>query len=36
MEATKGEIAYQMMRATMDAAAWGIARQIRFGTEFRF
>ena len=36
MEATKGEIAYQMMRSTMDAAAWGIARQIRLGTEFRF
>jgi hypothetical protein len=35
-EATKGEIAYQMMMATMDAAQWGIARQIRFGTEFQF
>ena len=36
LEATKGEIAYQMMRATMDAGQWGMARQIRFGTEFRF
>jgi len=36
MEATKGEIAYQMMMRTMDAAQWGIARQIRFGSEFRF
>jgi len=36
LEATKGEIAYQMMMATMNAAQWGIARQIRLGTEFRF
>jgi outer membrane cobalamin receptor len=36
LEATKGEIAYQMMNNTMNAAQWGIARQIRFGTEIRF
>ena len=36
MEATKGEIAYRMLMDTMNASAWGIARQIRFGTEFRF
>lgn len=36
LEATKGEIAYQMMMATMDASRWGIARQVRLGTEFRF
>jgi len=36
MEATKGEIAYQMMMATMDKSLWGIARQIRFGAELRF
>ena len=36
LEATKGEIAYRMMMNTMNAAQWGIARQIRLGTEFRF
>ncbi len=35
-EATKGEIAYRMMMSTMNAANWGIARQIRLGAELRF
>lgn len=36
LEATKGEIAYRMLDATINAANWGIARQIRLGAELRF